>query len=134
MNTIRVLILEDDLETLSVLLGKLHQLEEKLAPRMIAVTIFSEYTQVEQYVNKIDNLQFDVVLLDRDCKLGGSFHVLDLNKFDKTKIVSISSIPGYNEQARSNGITRIVHKDYENLEKFSSDVLSEIEDIVSKSN
>ncbi|KKQ79741.1 MAG: Lon protease [Candidatus Daviesbacteria bacterium GW2011_GWA1_38_7] len=42
--------------------------------------MLSEYTQVEDYINKSKEFKFDIVLLDRDCKAGGSFHVLDIDK------------------------------------------------------
>ncbi len=115
MKLIRILILEDDLQTLSKLLDKLYQLEEKLVDskykRDCAVTVLSEYTQVEEYINKSSNPQFDIVLLDRDCKAGGSFHVLDMNKIGVEKIISISSIPQYNEELQKLGVIKIVHKD-----------------------
>src|SRR3989338_8106057 len=110
MRTIKVLILEDDLETLSLLLKKLHQLEEKLvdstSPMEFSTVTLSEYTQVEELINKSKNLEFDVILLDRDCKAGGSFHILDIERFGADKVISISSIPDYNEEAKARGITR----------------------------
>ena len=134
MKTIRILILEDDLETLSLLLKKLHLLEEKLAnsatPKDFSVVTLSEYNQVEELINKSNNLEFDVILLDRDCKAGGSFHVLDIERFGADKVISISSIPNYNEEAKARGITRVVWKDYQNLESFADKVIDEIEGIV----
>jgi hypothetical protein len=56
MKTFKILILEDDLETLSMLLGKLSLLEKELEessfPRDFSVVSLSEYTQVEEYINK----------------------------------------------------------------------------------
>ena len=126
MKTIRILILEDDLETLSVLLNRLHDLEEKIAPVMIAVAILSEYTQVEDYINRTNKIIFDVILLDRDCKAGGSFHVLDIKKFGIDKIIGISSIPPYNEQLRQAGVKSLIHKDFVNLDLFADKVINEI--------
>lgn len=60
----------------------------------------SEYSQVEEYVNKSD-----------------------VSK----KIIAISSIPDYNEEARRKGTTRIVHKDFGDLDRFSDQVVTEIE-------
>ena len=135
METIRILILEDDLETLSLLLKKLHLLEEKLAnsasPKDFSLITLSEYTQVEELINKSNNLEFDVILLDRDCKAGGSFHVLDIERFGANKVISISSIPNYNEEAKSRGITRVVWKDYQNLEGFAESVIEEIKNLLS---
>jgi len=134
MNIIRILILEDDLETLSILLDRLHKLEEKLTvekePTSIAVTVLSEYTQVEEYINKAKNITFDSILLDRDCKAGGSFHVLDINKYGIDKIIGISSTPPYNEQLKQRGVRNIVQKDYANLPRFADKVISVIEEVL----
>lgn len=115
-------MLEDDLETLGVIMATLKDLEESLLAQAskgdIAVTVFSEYTQVEDYLNKMEKINFDLILLDRDCKLGGSFHALDLDKFGKDKIIGISSVPEYNENLRIQGINLIVDKDYRHLQDF----------------
>jgi hypothetical protein len=133
MKTIRILILEDDLKALSVLMGKLFDLEEELYantdPNDIAVTVFSEYTQVRDYLNSINN-NFDVILLDRDCKAGGSFHVLDLEKYDPKKIISISTYPEYNEKAKKRGVTRVVRKDYDNLDKWGEELIDTIKELL----
>jgi len=126
MKTVKILILEDDLKTLSVLLNKLSILEEQDKSFDFAVTILSEYTQVEEYVNKKNDNDFNIILLDRDCKACGSFHVLDFDKFNPNKIISISSVPGYNEEAKKRGVSRIVFKDYQKLEDFSNKVIEEI--------
>lgn len=103
MPTIRILILEDDILTLATLLQKIHLLEEELLennpPKDIAITILSEYTQVEEYLNKTNHIKFDVILLDRDCKACGSFHCLDFEKYGKDKIISISTTPQWNKEA-----------------------------------
>ena len=126
MKTVRVLVLEDDLETLSVIMNVLKDLEDKLLKgdekRDVAVTVFSEYTQVEDYLNKLEESKFDVVLLDRDCKLGGSFHGLDLDKFEKDKIIGISSVPEYNEHLRSHGVCNVITKGYDKLDEFSTNL------------
>lgn len=127
MKTVRVLVLEDDLETLSVIMNVLKDLENKLLKsderRDVAVTVFSEYTQVEDYLNKLEESKFDVVLLDRDCKLGGSFHTLDLNKFGKDKIIGISSVPEYNDHLVKVGVKTTISKDYLMLDTFASQLL-----------
>jgi len=133
MKTIRILILEDDLETLATLLARLKKLENKLIGKNqdIAITTLSEYTQVEEYINqKRRKTKFDVILLDRDCKACGSFHVLDLNRVDKQNIIAISSIPEYNNQAQRKGISKVVHKDLNNLNKFGKEVIKEIEKLI----
>lgn len=133
MKTIRLLILEDDLETLSIILKKLSSLEkefeESSSPKDFSVVTLSEYTQVEEYINKNEEFKFDVVLLDRDCKLGGSFHVLNLEAIGADKIISISSIPQYNEDAARRGVKRVVWKDYRNLDNFSDKVIDEIKNL-----
>ncbi len=134
MKTIKVLILEDDLETLSLLLKKLYLFEEKFvggnSPIEFSTVTLSEYTQVEELINKSQNLDFDIILLDRDCKAGGSFHVLDVERFGPDKVISISSVPEYNEDARKRGIKRIVWKDYQNLESFSNQVIKEVKSLI----
>lgn len=130
MRTVKTLILEDDLKTLSLLLDKLSVLEEQDRSIDFAVTVFSEYTQVEEYVNKKTDNDFNIILLDRDCKAGGSFHVLNFDKFNANKIISISSVPDYNEEAKKHGVSKIVHKDYEKLEDFSNKVMKEISGIL----
>lgn len=127
MRTIRILVLEDDLETLEVIMATLKDLEESLLAQAnkgdVAVTVFSEYTKVEDYLNKMEKSNFDLVLLDRDCKLGGSFHALDLDKFGKDKIIGISSVPEYNENLQRLGVNRIVDKDYKQLPDFGKRLL-----------
>ena len=136
MKTIRILILEDDLETLSLLLKKLHLLEDKLADspttKDFSIVTLSEYIQVEEFINNSKNIDFDVILLDRDCKAGGSFHILDIERFGADKIISISSIPEYNEEAKARGVTKVVFKDYSNLNDFSEKVVAEIAEITKK--
>ncbi len=127
MKTIRVLVIEDDLETLSVIMSVLKDFENKLLKgdekKDVAVTVFSEYTQVEGYLNNMEEPTFDVVLLDRDCKLGGSFHALNLDKFGKDKIIGISSVPEYNDQLAEKGINITINKDYLELDAFGAQLL-----------
>lgn len=131
MKTTRVLILEDDLETLSVIMKSMFVLEEELVDKTdFAVTVFSEYIQVEDYLNKIESPDFDIILLDRDCKLCGSFHVLDFEKFGKDKIISISSTPRWNEEAEAAGIKRIVPKDYSDLGNFETRLMQELKTLI----
>lgn len=134
MKTYRILILEDDLETLSVILKSLTLLEGELergnTGKDIAVTILSEYWQVEDYLNKSTKEKFDLILLDRDCKAGGSFHTLDFNKFKGAEIIGISSVPEYNELLRKKGIQKIIDKTYQDLETFSIRLTGLIEEII----
>jgi len=118
----RILILEDDLETLTKLLDHLTHLEDNLQTN-IAVTVFSEYWQVEEHLNQGTKEKFDFVLLDRDCKLGGSFHVLDLKKFPASTIIGISSNPEYNKELLAKGVKITVNKDYQHLDNFAEEVI-----------
>ena len=118
MKSFNILILEDDLKTLSVIMDVLAQLEEDLRYNFL-VTVYSTYKDVEEIVNKVNLQKFDMILLDRDCKLGGSFHVLNIEKIDPNKIVSISAIYKYNEEALARGVRRVITKDHDNLKIFA---------------
>lgn len=126
-----ILILEDDLKTLSKILARLAKLEED-QPFYFSLVVLTDYLQVEDYINSNPKAKFDIVLLDRDCKLGGSFHVLNLEKYGADKVISISSVPEYNAQVQERGVTKVVLKDYQYLDKFAEDVVNLIEDIVRK--
>jgi hypothetical protein len=129
MKTFRILILEDDIRALSFLTDRISQFEQKARDFDIALTVLSEYTQVEEYINNTQ-MDFDVILLDRDCKACGSFHVLDFEKFGTDKIISISTMPEYNEEARKRGAQRIIHKDHDNIEAFADKVVDEVEKMI----
>jgi len=131
MLTKRILILEDDLETVSVISKALAQYEnDNIKNFDIAITILSEYTQVEEYANKLSKDYFDLILLDRDCKACGSFHVLDFEKFGTDKIISISSTSQWNAEAKTRGVEIIVQKDYANLDQFAQNLAGEIKKII----
>ena len=126
---LRVLVLEDDLETLEFILRVLKEvsLEKEIE---LGVTALPDYIQTELFINKNPQIKFDILLLDRDCFLGGTFHVINLNFFDKDKIISISSVPEYNEKAKEMGIKRVVWKDYQNLDDFSAKLKSQILELI----
>jgi len=126
-----ILILEDDLKTLSKLLAELAKLEED-QPFYFSLVILTDYIQVEDYINDNPKAKFDIILLDRDCKLAGSFHVLNLEKFGADKVIAISSVPEYNAQLKEKGVTKVVLKDYQYLDKFAEAVVKIIGEIVSK--
>ena len=128
MRDVKVLVLEDDLETVQVILAVLRDVEEKKFS--FAVTVLPDYIQTEEFINKNPQIRFDILLLDRDCFLGGTFHVVNLDNFDKEKVISISSVPEYNEKAREMGIKRIVWKDYQNLESFARELKTQITQII----
>ena len=135
MKTFRILILEDDLKTLAVIMDELFRFEESLVNKQIdfAVTTFSEYNQVQDYLNQIQEPNFDIILLDRDCKLGGSFHVINIKKFGAEKFIAISTQPEYNETAIKMGVQRVVRKDYRDLNEFASNLSNEIREMIEKS-
>lgn len=60
MKTIRILILEDDLRTLSILMNGLHALEEYLLDSGIELSLMqmSEYGQVKKYLGEVENGDF----------------------------------------------------------------------------
>jgi len=77
-------------------------------------------------VNKLESDNFDIVLLDRDCKQGGSFYALDLSKFNPDKIISISAIPEYNNKAISEGVKSVSWKNWNDIDGWSNDVMRQI--------
>lgn len=125
----QILILEDDLNVLSKILDRLDQLEER-EPYSFQHVILADYTQVEDYINNNPKAEFDIILLDRDDKLGGSFHNLDIERFGADKIVSMSSVPEANEDARKRGVERSVLKDFQNLDRFADNVVAHVENMV----
>lgn len=58
--------------------------------------------------------------------------VLDIEKFGPEKIISISSTPTWNEEAKARGVTRIVPKSFSDLEGFAKEVAEEIKNILIK--
>jgi hypothetical protein len=124
-----ILILEDNLNVLSKLLNTLYALEND-QPYDFSIIILTTHEQVKNYINENPKAQFDIVLLDRDCKLNGSFHTLDIERFGVDKVIAISSIPEYNEQIRELGVKRIILKDMQNLDEFSIKITKEVEDMI----
>ncbi len=78
------------------------------------------------------NKRGDIVMsenCEKNCKFCCT-KVENLNvSFGKDKIISISSTPQWNEEAKAAGITRIVPKDYMNLNDFKIRLISEINNI-----
>jgi hypothetical protein len=104
MKLTRILILEDDLETLSRILEKLNQLEKAHSKEETRIefspVVIAESPLVDTLINNNENLDFDIILLDRDCKLCGSFHTLNIERFGVGKVIAISSVPNYNEELK----------------------------------
>lgn len=129
----KILILEDDLKTLSKILEKLAVLEHD-QPYDFCLVILTDYTQVQDYINNNPTADFDIILLDRDCKLAGSFHVLDLERLGADKVISISSVPKYNLEAKNRGVKKVIVKDFKEIDKFADAVVREIESRITPSN
>lgn len=130
MQTYKILILEDDFEAVSKIMAELYNLEGHYAPIDFDVTVLSTYEAVEKLINPQEAGAYDVILLDRDCKMAGSFHILDMEKFGLDKIISISSTPTWNEEAKARGVKRIVPKSFSDLEGFAMQIIEEIKGIL----
>lgn len=124
-----ILILEDNLKILSKLLDKLYTLEGD-QPNELSVIVLTNGQQVQDYINNNPKTDFDIALLDFDDKLGKSFHALDIEKFGPEKIISISSVPKWNEEARKRGIKRIILKDYAKMDDFADNVVDEVRKMI----
>ena len=127
-----ILILEDNLKVLSRILDGLFGLEQN-QPYDFSVIVLTTYKQVEDYVNTNPKAQFDIILLDRDCKLNNSFHILDIKRFGADKVISISSVSEYNKQAKQKGVKRIILKDLKDIDEFAKKVVKEIEIMITPS-
>lgn len=135
MKQFHVLILEDDLEVLSVILGKLYQLNERIVATKegrLLVTVYSTFEDVEELVNHQDKHKYDVILLDRDCGLGGSFHALNIEKFGGDKIIAMSMVPPYNDEAQDRGVNHRHDKNFSDLDSFADQLLESLELILLK--
>lgn len=127
-----ILILEDNLLVLSKLLARLNKLEQD-QPYSLSVMALTNYKQVKDFINNNEKAKFDIILLDRDCKLNRSFHVLELEKFKSSEIIAISSVPEYNKLAKQRGAKIIIEKDFADIDKFVGKVVREIEKIIAPS-
>lgn len=127
-----ILILEDNLKVLSKILEKLTELEYD-QPYDFSTIILTTYKQVEDLINTNPDLEIDIVLLDRDCKLNDSFHIFNIEHFGAEKVIAISSVPEYNKQAQERGVKRVVEKDLQDIEGFSEKVVQEIARMITPS-
>lgn len=127
-----ILILEDNLKVLSKLLDKLFVLEQD-QPYDFSVMVLTNHRQVADYVNANPKAEFDIILLDRDCKLNNSFHILDIERFGADKVIAISSVPEYNHDAKKRGVKRAVLKDFKELDTFVDKVVREVQRMISPS-
>ena len=127
-----ILILEDNLLVLSKLLDKLFVLEHD-QPYDFSVIVLTNHKQVEDYVNTNPKAQFDIILLDRDCKLNNSFHILDIERFGADKVIAMSSVPEFNKEAKQRGVKRVILKDLKNIDEFAKKVVREVEIMITPS-
>ena len=127
----RILILEDNLFVLSRLLDYLATLEQN-QPFDLSLVVLTDHEQVENYINTNPRAEFDIILMDRDCKLNGSFHVLDIERLGVEKVIAISSVPKWNDELKTRGVTKVVEKDLLNTDEFAGEVVRVIEKIFSK--
>lgn len=127
-NSISALILEDDLKTLISIFEAINEVETKKTVNF-SLTVLPDYKKVDKYINK-NKENFDLVLLDRDCFLGGSFHILEIERIGLERVIGISSVPNYNEELRQKGVRRIVGKDYSDLKDFKRRLVIEILELV----
>ncbi|QQS44394.1 hypothetical protein IPM65_02220 [Candidatus Roizmanbacteria bacterium] len=93
--------------------------------------ILTNHEQVSNFVNNNPNAEFDIIILDRDCKLEGSFHILDIERFGSEKVIAISTVEEYNEAAKERGVTRVVQKDLSDLDRFSEKVVTHVNQMIS---
>ena len=126
-----ILILEDNLKVLSKILDRLFVLEGDQSFEL-CVMVLTTSLQVVDYINSNPKAKFDIILLDRDCKIGGSFHVLDIERFGKEKIIGISSIEEFNNELKQKGVDKILLKDLKDMDKFADEVVEEIKYMIRK--
>jgi hypothetical protein len=125
-----ILILEDNLKVLSKLLDKLYTLEGDQSNEL-SVIVLTNGQQVQDYINSNPKAEFDIALLDFDDKLGKSFHALEIERFGADKVIGISSVPKWNDEAKKRGVKRIILKDYAKMNEFVDKVVVEIREMIS---
>ncbi len=131
---VRVLILEDDLKTISVLLDKLsdllilNQQTNELEKVNFDVTVIADSGKASRMLSMLGSEDFDLILLDRDCVSRGSFHAVGIGKFDPDRVIAISSVPEFNQELEEEfGITKRVEKRLGDLEGFAESVSQIVE-------
>lgn len=124
-----ILILEDNLLVLSKLLAKLDILEQD-QPYSLSLVILTDSQQVEDYINNNPKADFDVIILDCDCKINKSFHNLNFERFGAHKVISASAVPQHNENAKKRGVSRVVLKDIGDYDGFAGKVVRTVEEMI----
>ncbi|GAB4218684.1 MAG: hypothetical protein Fur009_0780 [Candidatus Microgenomates bacterium] len=134
----KILVLEDNLKVVAKIIELLDKLESE-KDYIFEVVVLSSSKLAKDFLlknknNNFSKINFDVVILDRDCNLYGSFHeLLDKKLFDNNRVISISTVDEYNNQARKKGVKKIVKKDLKDLDKFAEKLTKEIEKILTPS-
>lgn len=134
----KILILEDNLKVVAKIIELLDKLETE-KDYIFEVVVLSSSKLAKDFLlkNKDDNFSktnFDIVILDRDCNLYGSFHeLLDKKLFDNNRVISISTVDEYSNQARKKGVKKAVKKDLKDLDKFAKNLTKEIEKMLTPS-
>lgn len=133
MDKKRILILEDDLKTVVILTSRLsnffikNESNNEMEKVGFDMTVIGDSGKAKIFIDSCEDGDFDCILLDRDCASGDSFHRADIGKFNPNKIISISSVPEFNQAAQERfGINKQVEKHYGNLEDFGEKVMDVI--------
>lgn len=133
----KILILEDDVKTVAILADKLadffikNESTKEVEKIHFDMTVIGDSGKAKIFIDSCEDGDFDCILLDRDCALGDSFHRADIGKFNPNKIISISSVPEFNQAAHERfGINKQVEKNYGDLEDFAEKVMNSIKEIL----
>ncbi|HUD04648.1 MAG TPA: hypothetical protein VMR59_01520 [Patescibacteria group bacterium] len=127
----RMLILEDNYIVLSKLLEKLSTLEDK-QPFEFSLTVINDSEQVENLINNNPKAKFDIIILDRDCKINESFHILDIEHMGVEKVIAISAVTRFNKQLEERGVTKVIEKDLSDIDKFTTKVVNVVGEMIQK--
>jgi len=127
----RILILEDNYTVLSKLLEKLSTLEDK-QPFEFSLTVINDSEQVENLINNNPKAKFDIIILDRDCKINESFHILDIEHMGVEKVIAISAVTRFNKQLEERGVTKVIEKDLSDIDKFTTKVVNVVGEMIQK--
>lgn len=127
----RILILEDNYIVLKKLLEKLSILEDR-QPFEFSLTIINDSEQVNNLINDNAKAKFDIIILDRDCKINESFHVLNIEHLGVEKVIAISAVTKFNQQAKERGVTKVIEKDLSKIDAFTEEVIEAVGDMIQK--
>jgi hypothetical protein len=111
-----ILILENNLTVVAHLLRAFNRAGVAIHPIIVPNSHL-----VETYINP-SNLIYDYILLDQASPTG-SFHIFDIAKFGPSRVIGISSVASQNRQLFNRGVKYVIDKDYQNLDRFSSNVV-----------